>query len=227
VSDTLTSLYNYLSSVAGTNQLLFVFLVSLFGNIIPVIPIPYLIIVITIVTTSPQLGIVQIAAVSALGAATGKFVSYGLGYGVREAMAQSRVRFDSLRRLLGGSVFLVAFIFAATPLPDDVAYIPMGIMKYSPIKTYISLYTGKFILTLFVLYTARRSEEVINSALGGSIVGSAPSVVVIIVLSYLMLKIDWERVLTQARQRGFLKRALRNILKRMTRKGSNGKPEPK
>jgi membrane protein YqaA with SNARE-associated domain len=226
VSDTLTSLYNYLSSVAGTNQLLFVFLVSLFGNIIPVIPIPYLIIVITIVTTSPQLGIVQIAAVSALGAATGKFVSYGLGYGVREAMAQSRVRFDSLRRLLGGSVFLVAFIFAATPLPDDVAYIPMGIMKYSPIKTYISLYTGKFILTLFVLYTARRSEEVINSALGGSIVGSAPSVVVIIVLSYLMLKIDWERVLTQARQRGFLKQALRTILKRMTRKGSSRKPKP-
>jgi membrane protein YqaA with SNARE-associated domain len=226
VSDTLTSLYNYLSNVAGTNQLLFVFLVSLFGNIIPVIPIPYLIIVITIVTTSPQLGIVQIAAVSALGAATGKFVSYGLGYGVREAMAQNRVRFDSLRRLLGGSVFLVAFIFAATPLPDDVAYIPMGIMKYSPIKTYISLYTGKFILTLFVLYSARRSEEIINSALGGGIVGSAPSIVVIITLSYLMLKIDWERVLTQTRQHGFLKQALRNILKRMARKGSNGKPKP-
>jgi membrane protein YqaA with SNARE-associated domain len=226
VSDILTSLYNFLSSIAGTNQLLFVFLVSLFGNIIPVIPIPYLIIVITIVTTFPQIGIVQIAAVSALGAATGKFVSYGLGYGVREAMAQSRVRFDSLRRLLGGSVFLVAFIFAATPLPDDVAYIPMGIMKYSPTKTYISLYTGKFILTLFVLYSARRSEEVINSAFGGGIVGSAPSVVVIITLSYLMLRIDWERVLAQTRQRGFLRQALRNILKRMVRKGSNKKPEP-
>src|SRR3989475_11899092 len=164
MTDVLTSLYNFLSNIAGTNQLLFVFLVSLFGNIIPVIPIPYLIIVITIVTTFPQVGIVQVAAVSALGAASGKFVSYGLGYGVREAMAGSRARFDSLRRLLGGSVFLVAFIFAATPLPDDVAYIPMGIMKYSPIKTYISLYTGKFVLTLFVLYTARKSEEVINGS---------------------------------------------------------------
>src|SRR5438128_11915220 len=99
-------------------------------------------------------------------------------------MAGSRARFDSLRRLLGGGVFLVAFIFAATPLPDDVAYIPMGIMKYSPIKTYISLYTGKFVLTLFVLYTARKSEEVINSALCGGIVGYASSHATIIVLSY-------------------------------------------
>ncbi len=224
MTDTLTNLYNFLSSIAGTNQLLLVILVSLFGNIIPVIPIPYLIIVITIVTTFPQLGIVQVAAVSALGAATGKFVSYGLGYGVREAMAQSRVRFDSLRRLLGGSVFLVAFIFAATPLPDDVAYIPMGIMKYSPIKTYISLYTGKFILTLFVLYSARRSEEVINSALGGGIVGSAPSVVVIIALSYLMMRVDWERVLVQTQKRSLLTRVLKSGWRRLTRRRTKRSP---
>ena len=224
MTDVLTSLYNFLSNVAGTNQLLFVFLVSLFGNIIPVIPIPYLIIVITIVTTSPQVGIVQVAAVSALGAASGKFVSYGLGYGVREAMVGSRARFDSLRRLLGGSVFLVAFIFAATPLPDDVAYIPMGIMKYSPIKTYISLYTGKFVLTLFVLYTARKSEEVINSALGGGIVGSAPSIVIIIGLSYLMMRVDWERVLAQTQQRGFVRRLLRSGWRRLTGKGLKASP---
>ena len=224
MSDTLTTLYNFLSNVAGTNQLLFVFLVSLFGNITPIIPIPYMLIVITVVTTFPQVGIVQIAAISALGAATGKFASYGLGYGVRGAMVRSQARFDSLRCLLGGSVFLVAFIFAVTPLPDDVAFIPMGIMKYSPIKTYISLYTGKFALTLFVLYTARRSEEAINSALGGGILGSIASVVIIIALSYLMMRIDWEQVLRQTRQRGFLRRALRDIRRRIARKHSREKP---
>lgn len=226
MTDILTSLYNYLSNIAGTNQLLFVFLVSLFGNIIPVIPIPYLIIVITIITTFPQVGIIQVAAVSALGAATGKFVSYGLGYGVRGAMAGSRARFDSLRQLMGGSVFLVAFIFAATPLPDDVAFIPMGIMKYSPIKTYISLYTGKFALTVFVLYSARRSEEAINSALGGGLAGSAASILIIIGLSYLMMRVDWERVLTQTHQRGFLRRVLRSSWRRLTRKGTKGRPYP-
>jgi membrane protein YqaA with SNARE-associated domain len=226
VTDILTSLYNYLSNIAGTNQLLFVFLVSLFGNIIPVIPIPYLIIVITIITTFPQVGIIQVAAVSALGAATGKFVSYGLGYGVRGAMSGSRARFDSLRQLMGGSVFLVAFIFAATPLPDDVAFIPMGIMKYSPIKTYISLYTGKFVLTVFVLYSARRSEEAINSALGGGLAGSAASILIIIGLSYLMMRVDWERVLTQTQQRGFLRRVLRSSWRRLTRKGTKERPYP-
>lgn len=137
-------------------------------------------------------------------------------------MAGSRARFDSLRRLLGGSVFLVAFIFAATPLPDDVAFIPMGIMKYSPIKTYISLYTGKFALTVFVLYSARKSEEAINSALGGGWVGSAASGLIIIGLSYLMMRVDWERVLTQTQHRGFLRRVLRSSWRRLTRKGTNG-----
>jgi len=76
---------------------------------------------------------------------------------------------------MGGSVFLVAFIFAATPLPDDVAFHTDGHHEVQSIKTYISLYTGKFALTVFVLYSARRSEEAINSALGGGLAGSAAS----------------------------------------------------
>ncbi|HZD12252.1 MAG TPA: VTT domain-containing protein, partial [Candidatus Binatus sp.] len=203
MADAFTSLFNFLSQIAGTNQFALVFLVSLFGNIIPVIPIPYLLIVIAVILEYPSLGIVQIAAVSALGAATGKFVSYVLGYGVRSVSRRNQKRFDSLRRLLGGSIFLVAFIFAATPLPDDVAFIPMGIMRYSPVKTYISLYTGKFVLNLFVLYTARSSEAAIREALGGGVEGSIASVVIIILLSYLMMRIDWERVLTETKNRSF------------------------
>src|SRR5207245_3451247 len=72
MTDVLTSLYNFLSNIAGTNQLLFVFLVSLFGNIIPIIPIHYMIIVITLVTPFPQVEIFQVTAVSAMGAASDK-----------------------------------------------------------------------------------------------------------------------------------------------------------
>ncbi len=217
MSDIVANLYNFLSSIAGNNLLLLVFLVSLFGNIIPVVPIPYLLIVIGIAATFPGLGVIQLAAVSALGAATGKFVSWTLGYGVRGALTvEKRARFDSLRRLLGGSVFLVGFIFAATPLPDDVAFIPMGMMKYSPLKTYVSLFTGKFALTLAVVYTARTSQAAIESTVGGGAFGSLVSVVMIVGLSYLMMRIDWERVLTETHD-GFLRRVLRALWRRLKR----------
>src|SRR5207245_9456004 len=121
-------------------------------------------------------------------------------------------------------LILVPCSFNSTLIPVQVPYIPMSIMKYSPINTYISLYTGKFVLTLFALYTARKSEEVINSALGGGIVGSAPSIAIIIGLSYLMMRVDWERVLAQTQQRGFLRRLLRSGWSRLTGKGAKASP---
>ena len=213
MADPVSDLFQFLSQVAGSNQLLFVFLVSLFGNIIPIIPIPYLLLVIAVAVPKGP-GIVQIAAVSALGASIGKYASYVLGYGVRAVSKSNQRRFDSLRGLLGGSVFLVAFIFAATPLPDDVAYIPMGIMRYSPAKTFISLYSGKFALILAVLFTARESVA-IQDSLGGGVAGSILTAVVIIILvAYLMVRVDWERILTET-SKGSLRGVFRKSWNRL------------
>src|SRR5712692_8870383 len=54
--------------------LLFVFVVSVAGNLIPFFPTPYLVIVIGVVLDESYLGVIQIAAIAALGAATGKFI---------------------------------------------------------------------------------------------------------------------------------------------------------
>src|SRR6266581_168040 len=123
--------------LVGGNPILVVFLVSIIGNMIPFFPIPYLLFVITIASGFPGLGLFQIAAVSALGASMGKFVSYGVGYGARRALSGRAARFDSFRKLVGGSSFLLALVFAALPLPDDIVFVPLGIIKYSPVKTFI------------------------------------------------------------------------------------------
>src|SRR5947209_11890114 len=84
---------NAIVVLVGGNPILVVFLVSIIGNMIPFFPVPYLLFVITIASGFPGLGVFQIAAVSALGASIGKFVSYGLGYGARRAgRKQGKVR---------------------------------------------------------------------------------------------------------------------------------------
>src|SRR3989454_3405439 len=173
--------------------LLFVFVVSIAGNIIPFFPTPYLLLVVTIaIGDSYQgIGIIQIAAVAALGAASGKLVSYGLGYGARRAIRKQE-RFDSLRKLLGGSTFLVGVLFAASPLVD-AAFIPMGIIRYSPLKSYLALYTGKFVWILSVLYVARQLRQPVDQFFVENVYASIVSAALVLSTAYLIIRVDWER----------------------------------
>jgi len=199
--------------LVGGNPILVVFLVSIIGNMIPFFPVPYLLFVITIATGFPGLGIFQIAAVSALGASIGKFVSYGLGYGARRALGGSKARFDSFRKLLGGSSFLLALVFAALPLPDDIVFVPLGIIRYSPVKTFIALYSGKFFLTILITYVARSSQGGLEDLLGGGLYVSILSAVIVILLAVLLMRVDWEAVLVEGR-RGIIRRLFKGIFKR-------------
>ncbi len=175
--------------------LLFVLVVSIAGNVIPFFPTPYLLLVVTIAIGDAYqgIGIIQLAAVAALGAASGKLVSYGLGYGARRAIRKQE-RFDSLRKLLGGSTFLVGVLFAASPLVD-AAFIPMGIIRYSPLKTYLALYTGKFIWILGVLYLARQSSQFVDQFLGENMYASILSAALVLSTAYLIIRVDWEKKL--------------------------------
>lgn len=173
--------------------LLFVLVVSIAGNVIPFFPTPYLLLVVSIAIGDAYqgIGIIQIAAFAALGAATGKLVSYGLGYSARRAIRKQE-RFDSLRKILGGSTFLVGVVFAASPL-IDAAFIPMGIIKYSPPKTYLALYAGKFIWILSVLFVARQSSQVVDQFLGENVYASIVSAALVLSTAYLIIRVDWEK----------------------------------
>src|SRR5438270_13259272 len=91
--------------------LLFVFVVSVAGNLIPFFPTSYLVIVIGLVLDESYIGITQIAAIAALGAVSGKLVSYAIGYGARRAIRKQE-RLEFLRKLIGGIIFLVGVLIA-------------------------------------------------------------------------------------------------------------------
>jgi len=202
----------------GGNPLLLVFFVSVGGNVIPFFPTPSLLVVVALVTApgSPfaGVGLIQIAAIAALGASVGKFASYGLGYGARRAIGRPE-RFDSLKRLLGGSTFLVGVVFAASPLVD-AAFIPMGIIRYSPWKSLLSLYTGKFVWILSVLFIARTSGRIIFETVGAGVYTSIFSVGLVLSVAYFMVRVDWEKRLAGHRERlfGKLVRRVRGYLSR-------------
>ncbi len=205
------------------NPLLLVFFVSIAGNMIPFFPTPALFIIVALVTAPDSpftgIGLIQIAAISALGAAIGKFASYGLGYGAGRAIGKPE-RFDSLKKLLGGSTFLVGVVFAASPLVD-AAFIPIGIMRYSPPKSFLSLYTGKFIWILSVLYVARASGRLITQTVGPDQYASIFSVLLVLAVVFFMIRVDWEHRLLG--RKNSLRSRLISLIRRRFSRGSEGR----
>jgi membrane protein DedA with SNARE-associated domain len=193
----LGSLISSVTVFFQSQPLLLVFFLSIVGNIIPFFPTPYLLIIVALVSdsTSPLhgIGVIPIASVAALGASLGKFASYGLGYGARKALRKQE-RFDSLRRLLGRSPFVLGVVFAASPFVD-AAFIPMGIIKYSPPKALLALYTGKFLWILSVIYVARQSGRVISQYIGVDTYASLVSIGLLVSIAYVMTRVEWEKKL--------------------------------
>ncbi len=189
-----------------------VFFASIGGNLIPFLPTPAMLVIVALVTAPASpftgTGIVQIAAIAALGSSIGKFISYGLGYGARRALGRDQ-RFDSLRNRLGGSTFLVALLFAASPLVD-AAFIPLGIMRYSAWKSFLSLYTGKFIWILSVLFVTRTSHQIIIDSVGNDSYVAIFSVCLVASFAYFMIRVDWERKLGET-PRSRLRRVSKRI----------------
>jgi len=169
-----------------------VFLVSLLGNVIVFFPIPYLLAIFTIAIKLEKIDILQLALVSALGATVGKFVSYGVGYGGRLTLGDKyNRRFDALRKALGGSPFIATLAFTATPLPDDMIFIPLGMIQYNPARTFLACAIGKFILTLLIAWSARFSRHTIAWLIGleNPMVWIA-SAIFVIVMTLIIIMID-------------------------------------
>ena len=103
---------------------------------------------------------------------------------------------DYMMKVFNRYGFAAIFFFALTPLPDDLLFIPLGIMRYRFVKVFIPALLGKMLMCFILAYSGYLSIGVIKSIFGGEggwlgvVVTSALLVIVIAVI----LKIDWETV---------------------------------
>jgi uncharacterized membrane protein YdjX (TVP38/TMEM64 family) len=95
-----------------------------------------------------------IGLAAGLGAAIGEFTGYGIGRGGRRIIRRKWKKqindIDKLFAKYGG--FFVIFIFAATPLPDDIAGIVAGVFKYPVKKYFLAVLLGKIVLNVVIAY---------------------------------------------------------------------------
>ena len=176
-----------------------IFLISLIGAMSIFVPVPYPVVIFILgglQTFDPLL----IAVAAGLGSAIGEFSGYLLGAGGRKAIGNRyKKKMDFITKLFKKYGSVAIFIFALTPLPDDLLFIPLGVMRYSLLRAFIPALLGKFFSNLIIAYSGRLSLEIIGNLFGvegegtSLLVGTIIGVVLLVLVLIIMFKFNWEK----------------------------------
>lgn len=179
-----------------------ILLISFVGSVIVFIPIPYFPLLVT-AALNKQLDPHILALSSAIGAVIAKMIIFYVSYYGRNILSsKTKRRILPLQRLLSRYGGPGAFIAALTPIPDDLIYIPLGLSKYNPWKFAIATFLGKFLLNEIIVLGAVFLGRPFVESLGSDstepiylIIGAVTSFIVLGIILYLYLKIDWAKII--------------------------------
>ena len=179
-------------------------IVSFFGSLIPFVPIPSFVLVATM-AVGEQFDIHVLVIIAALTSTAAKQIIFYISYGGRKIISEKTKKrmkpFQKLVKRYGGSA---AFVAAATPIPDDLVYIPLGLAKYNPKRFFVATLLGKFVLYYVIVLISHYMglsllepilqdiEDPLPVYIGIIILGLAMTIIVI-----LLLRLNWERVLSR------------------------------
>ncbi|HKZ62587.1 MAG TPA: VTT domain-containing protein [Nitrososphaera sp.] len=179
-----------------------ILVISFVASLVPFIPIPYFPLLITASFNSnfnPHL----IALASASGVVAAKTIIFFASYYGRKILSdKTKQRMRPLQKLVSRYGWSGAFVAALTPIPDDIVYIPLGLARYSPWKFATATFAGKFLMNEAIVWSSiflgRPFVEGIlreTTDTAWLIVGAVASIVVLGVIVYLSLRIDWARII--------------------------------
>ena len=179
-------------------------IVSFFGSLIPFVPIPSFVLVATM-AVGEQFDIHALALIAAVTSTVAKQIIFYVSYGGRKIISEKTKKrmkpFQKLVKRYGGSA---AFVAAATPIPDDLVYIPLGLAKYNPKRFFVATLLGKVVLYYVIVLISHYMglsllepmlqdiEDPLPVYVGIIILGLAMTIIVI-----LLLRLNWERILSR------------------------------
>ena len=170
-----------------------VFMISFIGSVSVIFPIPYTIVIFLL---GSMLDPLFVAISGGLGAALGEFSGYALGYYGRKVVSEKRRRkMDYMLRVFNRYGPVTIFLFALTPLPDDLLFIPLGVMRYPFLKAFVPALLGKMLMTFILAYSGQQSIELIMSVFGeAGWIGTVVTTALLILVIVAMIRIDWEKL---------------------------------
>jgi membrane protein DedA with SNARE-associated domain len=134
-----------------------------------------------------------------LGATIGEFSAYLIGRGGRRVIDDRYGdKLETAKKLVQNYGMTVIFLFAILPLPDDLILIPLGMLRYNLKRAIVAMFLGKLVMCTAVAYAGRYSYSIIKDVFASSgWFGGIASTVLLVVVIYALLKIDWNKYLEE------------------------------
>lgn len=136
------------------------------------------------------LTLVLIGLLVALGAAFAKSIHYMVTFFVGKHLNETRrQRLDADAKKIKNWAFLFLFAAAATPIPDEPVVIPLGLMKYNPVKFFVAFFTGKLSITILGAFLGSVAGQKFSEFLNPDLM-IALSIVLTVIITVILLKVD-------------------------------------
>ena len=177
-------------------------LVNFFGSLIPFVPLPGFLLLATM-SVGNEYDLHVLALVSAITATVAKQMIFFVSFSGRKIMnAKTRKRMRPFERLVKKYGAAAAFVAAATPMPDDIIFIPLGLAKYNPKRFFVATLTGKIVLSYIIVFISHYIGLSFIEPFLENIDDATPVYIGIIVFGAIMtaiivllLKLDWQRIM--------------------------------
>ena len=177
-------------------------LVNFFGSLVPFVPLPGFLLLATM-SVGTQFDLHVLAILSAVTATGAKQIIFYVSYGGRKIIKEkTKKRMRPFQRLVKRYGAGAAFFAAATPIPDDLVYVPLGLAKYNPKRFFVATLTGKLVLSYVIVFASHHLGLSLVEPFLENIDDATPIYVGIIVFGasmtaviVLLLRLDWEKIL--------------------------------
>ena len=187
---------------ASEDGYLILALVNFFGSLIPFVPLPGFLLLATM-SVGNEYDLHVLALLSAITATVAKQMIFFVSFSGRRIMNEkTRKRMRPFERLVKKYGAAAAFVAAATPMPDDIIFIPLGLAKYNPKRFFIATLTGKIVLSYIIVFISHYIGLSFIEPFLENIDDPTPVYIGIIVFGVIMtviivllLKLDWQRIM--------------------------------
>jgi membrane protein DedA with SNARE-associated domain len=135
-----------------------------------------------------------------VGSSLGELYGYLLGYYGRAAISEKQQRkMEYMIKIFDYYGPITIFLFALTPLPDDLLFIPLGMMRYKITKAFIPSILGKTMMSAILAYGGRTFGTLLRSLFGQSTptlsgITTIITTIALILIIVAMIKLDWEKI---------------------------------
>ena len=177
-------------------------LVNFFGSLIPFVPLPGFLLLATM-SIGNEYDLHILALVSAVSATAAKQIIFYVSFKGRKIMSKKTLkRMRPFQRLVTKYGAAAAFVAAATPMPDDIIFVPLGLAKYNPKKFFISTLVGKIVLSYSIVFLYHYLGLSVVEPLVKDLDDATPIYIGVVVFGIMMtlvivllLRLDWARIL--------------------------------